>query len=68
MACKVMALFFHVSRIISILICLAMPLLPTPAQAHDPALRPAQVLDAIGFDQRLNETMPQVCSHTTSLA
>lgn len=56
-----MALFFHISRIIhhvGIIFILAMPLLPTPAQAHDPALRPAQVLDAIGFDQRLNKNVP----------
>jgi protein SCO1 len=41
-----------------IFICLAALILPAPIQAHDPALQSAQVLDALGFDQRLNEAVP----------
>jgi protein SCO1/2 len=29
-----------------------------PAHAHDPSLHPAQVLDALGFDQRLDANVP----------
>lgn len=33
-------------------------LMPLPVGAHDPSLHPAQVLDAIGFDQRLDAHVP----------
>jgi protein SCO1 len=44
---------------IYIFIWLAVLFRSTPVQAHDPTLQPAQVLDALGFDQRLNEVVPQ---------
>lgn len=37
---------------------LSLFLAPLPARAHDPNLHPVQVLDAIGFDQRLDASVP----------
>jgi protein SCO1/2 len=46
------------SRRLLALCTLLIALFPQPVAAHDPRLHPAQVLAALGFDQRLGEQVP----------